>query len=367
MTINIVPSAGTIPRTGKFGVVANLPGLVTLTASDPACVLTPSSFTVGGTSENYCQLQATAGLARRDRSFIIKDNCAIGFEFLMPPQPFATSQDTYFYGTKYYGTDSASYCQYLMYNLQNRKFGFYSGWAAPTSGTFTKVFTRNTWYRIVFEYSGTSVIMTSSDSAAETLTRGSIAGVNPYDVPAYDVLMATRIVGGANAQQPLKIRNFQLLKDALPTAEAKAAFLAGTGDISAALHCKLSMQEESGIIAYDSSGNGKDFTIETPYAGTVWQTAAYNGLTRDVTGLTNQEQSISYDTTTIAPGTAITITATRTKAGFPTGRTPDISVESDTAVFTVAPVSVTGITLNKASALLDIGDTTTLTATVWPK
>lgn len=362
MTINIVPSAGTIPKTGKFGVVASHPGTVTLTASDPRCILTPSSFVVGGAQTvEHCASGDNTGLVRRsDTDFLLRKNFTIGIQSI-----FKTNQ---------YGVGPAAFNSYIAMNKITAG-GYAWNWGIPVNGslrrlgwyndgpvttlTFAQVFTADVEYRAVLKVEDTTVTLITL-SGSETLNRTTpTAGWSGASWK-----LATFFVGG---YQCLFCRQFQLFNGVAAAGDI-TAFLNNTGNLGSSLYCNLDFDEESGNIAYDTSGNSRDFDTNCSNWGTYTGKIANDGFLRTITTpFTNTEQSISYDTGIIPPGTNITITASRVKAGFPTGRVPDISTESDTAVFTVAPVSVTGITLNKASALLDIGDTTTLTATVWPK
>ncbi len=390
---------------GILTAVTDLPGLVTLTASDPACVLTPSSFVVGGTLDSYCMSTGHIGAASTNQALNKCRSIAFGFEIYFRGGTVVASGNTQ---ALYQNTlNSAGNWNFaICVNNSARKIGFYS--TASGALQFAKVHTANTWLKGVLQVGATSITLTC-DGATETINCTLVAAPYPATV--------TRTTyTGAGWQ----FKNLEIY-DGIATVGQIASYQAGTKlAASAGLLLDLACQEESGKIYYDRSPTQADFTTEAYNAVSVYGQMFYDSAQRTVTGLTGNEQSISYDTTTIAPGTAITITATRTKAGFPTGRTPDISTESDTCVvsvplaepsdttyvwasddpsvatvvggvvtgvangtchatatttdgsfvatceITVPSVRVSGVTLSRVDTSLDIGDTRNLVVTVWP-
>lgn len=352
MTINIVPISGTVPRTGKFGVVASHPGTVTLTASDPRCVLTPSYFDVGGSVACRAVCSSNTGIASASNLLNFNKNFGIAVEVY-----FENGTAAYSHSLWNFVRLNAATINWSLFWDPLCRLSFVQTNGTPVTNLFSQVFPRRTWIRLVLSVDATTAKLDTNIPSTQTIIGRSIGAVGASTV--------TRTQYGLSGS--LIYRNLEIL-GSVPTASQVASYLAGTKlAASASLLLDQPGQEESGSVYYDFSPNLIDFTLEDPATADTYGPMIYNPRDVVVTGLTNTEQSISYDMTTIPPGTNVTITASRVKAGFPTGRTPDISVESDTSTFTVAPVSVTGITLNKASALLDIGDTTTLTATVWPK
>jgi uncharacterized protein YjdB len=341
-------------------VVADNPGLVTLTASDPACILTPSSFTVGGAQT--VELLANGwdgGVARRhDTDFVLRKNFTVGIVGIFK------SKTKYLYAasceviTNRASTNSL--WNWAIGTNSARKFYWYND--GPTTVLlFNEVQSLDVEYRAVFKIEDTTITLITPTST-QSLSRGAPSG--GYTLPAYKL---TTFFNGVYNNYYL--RHFQLLNSVANAADI-TAFLNNTGDLGASLYCKLSMLEESGTKVYDLTTNRRDFDISPTDQGSGGPGANVPGIIRTITTpFTNQEQSIAFDTAAIAPGTAITVTATRTKAGFPTGRTPDISTESDTCVITAAAAPgslVVGVALDKVSTSIDIDGTETINATVFP-
>jgi hypothetical protein len=360
-------------QTGHSGVltcVTDLPGPVTLTASDPGVTLTPSSFTVGGSVAGLAQIVGNGGAGLQ----AITDASAWG---CAKRRNFAAGMDFRF--VTGYLTSISIYQAAIIVNQQKGYHVYGANWAIDAKfadrklafsrglgggayqGIFAKAFPYDTWQRVVFVFNDASAILYLADGSSETISHTAIGTDTLLNT------LATTWCAASAHYTSFDLRNFQLYF-AIPSAPEIAAYLAG-GDLGATQQLKLKMQEESGLIAYDHSPNMYDFGIKPYEVGYYFIPPKMSGLQRTITGLTGNEQSITYDTGSVAPGTAVTITATRVKAGFPTGRTPDISVESDTCTVTaaVAPgLSVVGVALDEHAITLDIGGTHQLNETVFP-
>ncbi len=354
-------------HSGVLTCVADLPGLVTLSASaggvDVSSILTPQSFTVGGSVSGLIEAEGSnRGIAFTPaHSFALayRRNFAIGIslKYSTGLQFPSGANSNSIYNVVFGG---GGYNWMLMNNIGTRRMAAYETGVTPLSGTFANVFPVGTTRAvIIFNDLNWRMVAAAGTVLDETINHTSVGSDNPYSSALTSIL---RAVG------TYQITLFDSLQitPGVPSAAQIAAYNAG-GDLGApALKCVV---PESGDVIYDWSGNLYDSTVEAYSAGSALAQVLRAGITITVTGLTNTEQTISYDTGAIAPGTAITITATRTKAGFPTGRTPDISTESDTCTITAAAApgsSVVGVALDKTSTSMDIGGTETLGFTIYP-
>jgi hypothetical protein len=344
-------------QTGHSGVltcVTDLPGLVTLTASDPGVTLTPSSFTVGGSVDSYCFSMGYVGAASTNQTLNKCRSLAIGFEIYFKSGVALSTGNTQ---AMYQNTLNSAGNWNFAINVNNsaRKLGFYS--TASGFLQFAKAHTANTWLRGVLQIGTTSITLTC-DGATENINCTLVA--NPF------VSTVTRTTYTGSGWQ---FKNLEFY-DGIASAGQIASYQAGTKlAASSALLLDLVCQEESGKIFYDRSPTQADFTTESYNAASVYGQMLYDSAQRTITGITGNEQLVTYDTGSLAPGTAITITATRAKQGFPTGRTPDISVESDTCTVTAAAapgLAVVGVALDEHAITLDIGGTHQLNETVFP-
>lgn len=347
--------AGLAPRKGKLHLTCELPGVITLTSSDPACKLSTYSHTVSGTLDSYLTGAHTTGLARRDSTLARSDNFAVAFSVKFSAMQFWSAATSYFCWCHYWGSDDVSGGWVFGWSSNTRKMYVYS-WSAATNSFWTStVFPIDQWVRVVATFSGTTIRIRTSVPSDESFTRGT------PNAPAWDggggyaTYGVTRLQSGLH---PLKLKNFQFKRDGLPTDLQVASYLAGTGDISDTLLCKLSLQEESGVIGYDQSGNGKDFAADVPYSGSAYAPPIICGLTRDITGLTNSEVDIDYEVEPGHEGETFTVTATRTKIGFPSS----IATETDTVTLTIGTEAATAgsDTDVPATASLTIGPDSTL-------
>lgn len=397
---------------GILTCVTDNPGIVTLTASDPACVLTPSSFVVGGGLDSYL-LPAVHRSARylaandyTDSTFrTLRINAAFAFQMFLERGAVINSVQSFL---SCHGITANGWAWAISLNTYTRKMAFYNDWLANQI-YFTKVFAQDEWLNVVVQLTPTQVILHYA-GGSEAINRVATITADPL---SYNGSVCR--IGGGNYQP--RLRKIQMISN--PTSEGIAAYIAGGNLAESGLITSLPCAEESGSTCYDISGNNKDFGIEIydpAYPGYSTPQSIYDSRVVNITGLTGNEQSITYDITTIAPGTAITITASRVKYGFPTA----IATETDTCVvsvplaepsdttyvwasddpsvatvvggvvtgvangtchatatttdgsfvatceITVPSVRVSGVTLSRVDTSLDIGDTRNLVVTVWP-
>ena len=333
-----IPVGGS--KKGVFNVVTDLPGLVTLTASDPGVILTPSSFTVGGSVDSWVNSAGiNMGIAASHAAswtMAYRRNFAVGLELFFPTGHKAGATNLFLYNGDVNSTNT-NWC--LMINMATRKLGWY--WVNGSgSGVFAYTFPADVRSRCVFVANVANCTLYTS-AGSQTVAYAVPIGTDAKYGSAGNCLCRQ------NGQyQPSILYDF-VFCGGIPSGDNVTgdigAYVAG-GDLGSTKLCNLKMDEESGLIVYDHTVNMYDWGADHYDATAIYAQSLICGLTRTITGLTGNEQSITYDTGSVAPGTAVTITATRVKAGFPTGRTPDISKETDTMTITLTAFDTTVLT-----------------------
>ncbi len=350
--LKIGPGLTTKNRSGAVNVSCELPGEISLSCDDPNVTLSASSHTVSGTHDVSLLPSMQWGLANRAdpglRDYRSGVSIACRIFFKTRRQASGTGYQVAILNSSQ--LTSSGWHWTLSVDAANRKIGLYSDWGGGLQ-TFAHVFTADTEEGFVLNLdSGSATLYWSGGS--ETLSRTAI-----NTVPAgYGSIL--RVGGGVGIVQ---CRDLQIL-NALSTAGQRTAYFGG-GVLSDSLLCRWDCREESGDTAYDQGSAGLHLAPDTA------STAPYNGymthsspFQRVLSGMAGTEADITWSVPDDYEPGSFTITATRQKAGFPAS----IATETDTCTIVFSGVDAEGVTLDRAEISVEIGDSETLVATVWP-